>query len=919
MAHYPGKTSQTNTLAELLTRHLAQVGWSERQLAARADIPRGTIRNWCKGVVARPREWQQLVRAASALRLNTEQANELLQVTGHVPLSELQILAHEEVDKQLLLPWLEESSAAVPFQVIPDLPYFVGREAEIAALKRQLVQETQANLCVINGMAGVGKTSLVAHLAYEVRDHFSDGVLWVRVDISDTMSLLKLLADSYGQDVSRYTDLQSRSQVVRSLLAHKKALLILDNVESSKQIEPLLPPTGSCATLITTRHTNLRITRGHPHIQLTPFERTSQSSPDLFTRILGAELVKTEQKTLAAIADLLGHLPLALAIVAGRIAYEPHATPGDTLAQLQQEKGRLNALTHEDQSVQASLNASYGALSLHEQQFFAALGLFVGEDFSLEAVTAVTDVTTAVCRSNLSRLAGLSLVQVGKNKRYQLHPLLREYARLKISDVTIYDRMIAYYADFVAENRDNYRVLGEELDNIVGALNLAFAREKMITSIKLTIDISQFMMINGLQELAGSLLQRAEQAAVGENSLGHLALIKSALGRIEAERDLHLAETYFKEGLTLAYDSQDEKIIASTLKDLGMFHHGQQNYEEAEMYWQKSLLLTRETQQYKLAGYLTNYLASIALNHLGDYRKAEKLHLEGLVLQRQHNNLPALAVQLMNLSMIAYCLGDYDQSEAYIHESAAIAQQIGYALVNIILTRRRAELFIAQRGDYARARDSLLEGEQAARELGRQEVIAFILSNLGKVTAQLGDVNRAGVYLEEARQLSVRTRRRDIEIECWTNLGFAAAQTKDLQTAVFYFQKALSLARTERDVWFLCEVLELYGEYRLTRGQFDPAHDLFSELLDISRQSELAAMVGLAQFGLAQVAWGKGNVVEAQRVGKKSQSLLAKIGHYEAERVATWLQRCGDMKPVEYPFIAVREGLAQNANRLQHP
>ena len=449
MSHNPNKVPDQSSLSDVLGRFLGEVGWSERQLAQRADIPRGTVRNWMKGAVIRPRQWHPLIKAAAAMRLNAEQTDKLLQSAHHLSISELWLKTESEEDKNLLSQFLVTSSHQENnqiFQAMPDLPYFVGREKELAILKKHLLKKHHPTIYILNGMAGVGKTTLATRLAYEVRDYFTDGILWARADTSDTMTLLKLIADSFGYDVSQYADLHSRSQAIRGLLAFKKALLVIDNVDSSSQAEHLLPPTGPCAVLITTRHSNLRIARGCPQIRLEPFEEADQSSRALFDRILGEEAAEAEKKTLAKIADLLGHLPLALSIVAGRIALEPHTTASSYLTQLQAEKAGLDALTHEEQSVRASFNSSYAALTLEEQALFAALGVFGGEDFRLGAVTAVTNLPDSSAQSGLNQLYSLSLVQAGKNQRYRLHPLLREYAQAQIKDTAVYERMITHFS-----------------------------------------------------------------------------------------------------------------------------------------------------------------------------------------------------------------------------------------------------------------------------------------------------------------------------------------------------------------------------------------------------------------------------------------------------------------------------------------
>ncbi|MCA9976045.1 MAG: helix-turn-helix domain-containing protein, partial [Anaerolineales bacterium] len=379
MSQNPNEVPAEPLLSDVLGRLLDEVGWSERQLAQRADIPRGTVRNWMRGAVTRPRQWHPLLKAAAAMRLNADQTDKLLQSAHHLPISELWLKTKSEEDKDLLSQFLVTSTHQESdqiFQAMPDLPYFVGRDKELATLKKHLLRDHHPTIYILSGMAGGGKTTLATRLAYEVRNYFTDGILWARADTSDTMSLLKLIADSFGHDVSSYADLHNRSQAVRGILAFKKALLIIDNVDSSSQAEYLLPPTGPCAVLMTTRHTNLRIARGCPQIRVEPFEEADQSSQALFSRILGEEAAATEKKTLAKIADLLGHLPLALSIVAGRIALEPHTTAVNYLTRLQAEKAQLDALTHEEQSVRASFNSSYAALTLEEQAFFAALGVF---------------------------------------------------------------------------------------------------------------------------------------------------------------------------------------------------------------------------------------------------------------------------------------------------------------------------------------------------------------------------------------------------------------------------------------------------------------------------------------------------------------------------------------------------------------
>src|SRR5690606_1190842 len=123
---------------------------------------------------------------------------------------------------------LRESLQRAPFQAISDIPHFVGRRALRDELIAALLRPYHQMIYSLEGMGGTGKTALAVHLAYKLRPGLPGGVLWARVDTADPMSVLAAFAGAYKEDVSQYRDIESRSQVVRDILADKRALMVLD-------------------------------------------------------------------------------------------------------------------------------------------------------------------------------------------------------------------------------------------------------------------------------------------------------------------------------------------------------------------------------------------------------------------------------------------------------------------------------------------------------------------------------------------------------------------------------------------------------------------------------------------------------------------------------------------------------------------
>jgi DNA-binding SARP family transcriptional activator len=117
-------------------------------------------------------------RRADALRVYQEARRTLVAELGMEPgprlrrLERAVLVADPALD---LEPEKENSPSVLP----PDVPHFVGREAETARLLAGEETETGPMVCAVAGMAGVGKTALVLHAAHRLGERYPDGRLYV--------------------------------------------------------------------------------------------------------------------------------------------------------------------------------------------------------------------------------------------------------------------------------------------------------------------------------------------------------------------------------------------------------------------------------------------------------------------------------------------------------------------------------------------------------------------------------------------------------------------------------------------------------------------------------------------------------------------------------------------------------------------
>ncbi len=793
-------------LADLLTQFIKRSGYTPGQLERLSGVPKPTIVNWMEGRVRRPRTLNDLVRLTAVLHLTETEASQLLQSAGHPAIAELRRdlqQAPDETLSRLIAHWGGTAVATpentAPFQAMAHLPYFVGREAELEKLKAVLLAGEHAAVYSIQGMGGVGKTALAAHLAYQLRGLVPDGVLWARVDISDTMSILSTFASAYGLDVRQYGDLGSRSRIVRELLANKRALLVLDNAQSSEQVKPLLPPTGSCAVLITTRRHDLAVTRGATRLVLGPFASDGPESLALFAEVLGEERVRLERPLFHELSNLLGHLPLAVAIAAGRLAYEPGWSTAEFGQRVRQERHRLAELESEDQSVRLSFNTSFQHLTPEQQRFFAALGVFDGDDFSSAAAAAVADVPHDVAQDHLRKLYALSLVQAGRTtragqpNRYRLHLLLRDYAGQQLGeDTAVIQRFVNYYVNYTQAHSHNFAALDLEQKNVLTALELAGQLGQTADFIAGVLAFYLFWEAKGLYAVAGDYLarltERPPEEPVWQMRLHHYR------GRLAQRQGEYIeAEDQFEHALELARTLEAEEELSHLLRALGVLAARRGDYVLADVYYKEGLALAKTLGH---GGIVSNFLRGLGVQAYmrGDFARAEAFYEEGLaligMLDEEAPDAKGQGGMLWGLGVLAQEQGNLEQARHYFAQSLALARQVGQQERVILLLRMLADVAVVQNLP-EQAAAYWQEALTLAQDIGHRWQVARVLSEWGEYQIQAGETAVAHQTFQELFRLARILQSQELVAVALYGLARETAARGDVASAVEYGRESL--------------------------------------------------------------------------------------------------------------------------------
>lgn len=291
---------------------------------------------------------------------------------------------------------------------------------------------------VISGMAGVGKSALALHVAHGLRERFADGQLYVNLHgatpgmtpLTAGQALAALLRD-LGAEPRRIPEHpDAAAALLRSMLAPTRTLMVLDDAAHAAQVRPLLPAGAGCAVIVTSR-SPLTALDGADRFPLAPL--TDEDSAALLRAVSGRRDGLDGGHPLV---ELTGRLPLALRVVAARLAARRALTPDVLAGQLAATEGRLHHLEYDDLSVRRSLAVAHDALRASEREADrdAALALCRIGALDLPAygaalVARLTGTDERRAEAALDRLVDVALLEETAYGRYAPHDLVRDFAR----------------------------------------------------------------------------------------------------------------------------------------------------------------------------------------------------------------------------------------------------------------------------------------------------------------------------------------------------------------------------------------------------------------------------------------------------------------------------------------------------------
>jgi DNA-binding SARP family transcriptional activator/Tfp pilus assembly protein PilF len=545
-------------------------------------------------------------------------------------------------------------------QLPADIPDFTGRVGHLQNLRDLLSGPRRPDspgavvVAAVIGAGGLGKTTLAVHAAHLLRPHYPDGQLYANLvrpnapPVPPGDVLARFLRD-LGVDPGRIpVGEEERAAQYRSLLTDRRVLIVLDDARDAAQVRPLLPGSGSCAVLVTTRN-RMPDLAGSRFIDLDVLD--SAEALDLFASIIGRGRAAAEPEATDDVLTACAGLPLAIRIAGARLAARGGWTVRNLARRLSDERRRLDELKTGDLAVRACFEVSFASLPRHDADdvdpahAFRLLGTWQGRTIGLPAAAALMGQSEQNVADALEDLVDAQLLQSPAPDRYRFHDLLRAYAagRANLEETpAVRDgavrRVLAWYlhtVDAVAQmvSPHHYKVQLAPLEagcEPLGFLSLDEAlnwceieRTNLVTATRQAAASGLHVVAWQLPVAAFGFFNRrtywadwVETHQVALSSVRVLgdkrgeALVLNNLGMAFARRRMDEAAGYFEQALAIRREIEDLPGEAQTASNLADTYRRLRRYDEALALLKRALEIQRQA--------ANPYSEAVVLNNLGE-------------------------------------------------------------------------------------------------------------------------------------------------------------------------------------------------------------------------------------------------------------------------------------------------------------
>nr|WP_245001717.1 tetratricopeptide repeat protein [Streptomyces alfalfae] len=610
----------------------------------------------------------------------------------------------------------------------------------------------RARVLLVAGRPGSGRTSLAEALVRKTAGEYPDGVLRARLTDPDgtrvsTERTARTLLDALDVPAPPGAHEDELAEILRGVLAERRALLLLDDAADAEQVEPLLPDTPDCLVVAVSEGPLTGISDVRP---CTLGGLDKEAAVQLLARAAGPVRITVDPRSAEALVETCQGHPAALVLAGGWLSVRPKAAVAD-LAK------RLHDLPGDGPALPRVFRHTYATLPGTPARMLRLLSLAPAAHVDPHTASALAGCSVPAAKDALDDFVSLGLVRPVESPLAQyevpgcLVPLLRRLtetedrpAELQLARARMLERTVRLLQSCRAVTEPDNPAAQKLLAGLPAALRFAdpaAAAEWLRIRQPALLAAARLAVADGeLDTLARRLMaaltralvaHRGQQAAAPELYSIHQLVLDVAerreLPREEAAALLNLADldartgrtrdalARYRAALAAGRLAEDPYAIGRAMESVGGAHQELEDWSRASDWYGRALAHRLARGERVDAARLYGRIATVH-TYAGRYGEALRNWSSAVTGHRKNGDVAAHARALSEMARVQEYAGRPEESLRTCQEAVELARHADDVRLQAALQLRLADT-LERLGDPTAAR---LHRGAAERMLGAE-------------------------------------------------------------------------------------------------------------------------------------------------------------------------------------------------------
>jgi serine phosphatase RsbU (regulator of sigma subunit)/Tfp pilus assembly protein PilF len=344
---------------------------------------------------------------------------------------------------------------------------------------------------------------------------------------------------------------------------------------------------------------------------------------------------------------------------------------------------------------------------------------------------------------------------------------------------------------------------------------------------------------------------------------------------------------YALKSLQKAEEINDPIALINAYQQLGYIFYNQNNFSEAEQYFNKSLRIAVLNDDYNGQALALNRLGNVSQLNT-NYLKALDFYSKALEINVRVDNKAEIARTLVNLANVYSVIGQYQRSIEHFLEAlnihASIEEKEGFAWNSLGIARLFKKLDLLDRAmQYA---ESALEFyREIELETGKSVGVTLSLSEIGSIYHKLGNYDKSLEYTRMVLEINERTGNRYGQAANNISLGIIFFDKGQNDLALMHLNRAAAIKNELADSLDLAPLYRYLGQVVMRNNDYSRAQQYFTESLKFAKKHRLIPDLSEVYLNLSEVYSKTGQHVKALEAFKNHSSYKDSINSSDIARL----------------------------------